>query len=631
MKTTLGKINSWKYATLLSTSAITGCFVFAWLLTQKSEVTNSLWKGYSLIDLLLLIGTCLLIALTIISVFCFCIPRWQNRFIPKLSRLSEKWWFTPCVLGIYLIVLILFLLTVVLQTEIFGLKQFTVFIGWIFITFSCLLWLSYDIVREHIHRNLDSHRIASAGIIWLPGFLISASGYVISLLLPRMSRFSYLFICLFTLILLWLGKALWSQKNSSVIKPEIVHEWIVGLSVFLITYIVYRTTSILVGNIYTPAKSYFDELADAWIHGRLYLANPSQTHDLTLFNGNWYVANPPLVALFMLPWVALLGLGNFNTVVWSCLNGAVNGLLLYFLLGLANQKKWINIETKTRLLLVTFFLFGTAHYYLAVVGKMWFMSQIITVTLVLLSAIMAIKEKRFWVSASILALAAAARPNIIVIAPLLIGIRAQMMADEGVKVTFRHLFQWLIIFAFPVAVVGGVLLGYNWLRFGNLLDYGYLTENVADFMADDLRVYGTFHPHFILRNLRVMFLNIPQFSQSCGGLVPSVEGLSIFIASPALILFFWVFPAFKRQSRTWFWLLGLFVSILTCLVPLSFYYNTGSWQFGYKYLLDFIVPVVLLMAVNIRVPRLTLVISLVVLSVAINIYGVMWWFGLVCR
>ena len=41
----------------------------------------------------------------------------------------------------------------------------------------------------------------------------------------------------------------------------------------------------------------------------------------------------------------------------------------------------------------------------------------------------------------------------------------------------------------------------NAARFGNPLDFGYLTENVADKLANDLRTYGQFHLHYVPRNL----------------------------------------------------------------------------------------------------------------------------------
>ena len=78
-------------------------------------------------------------------------------------------------------------------------------------------------------------------------------------------------------------------------------------------------------------------------------------------------------------------------------------------------------------------------------------------------------------------------------------------------------------------------------------------------------------------------------------------------------------------------MVGAWAAILTTLVPLALYYNTGAWQFGYKYLLDFIVPVMLLLALAAgqRVPWGMRILILV--SMAVNLYGVLWWFGMVCR
>ena len=61
------------------------------------------------------------------------------------------------------------------------------------------------------------------------------------------------------------------------------------------------------------------------------------------------------------------------------------------------------------------------------------------------------------------------------------------------------------------------------------------------------------------------------------------------------------------------------------MIPLLLYYNTGWWQFGYRFSLDFMVPVMVLLALaagkglsaNFR-----LLISLGVLG---NLYGVLWW------
>ncbi|MEZ4678153.1 MAG: hypothetical protein R2932_28450 [Caldilineaceae bacterium] len=82
----------------------------------------------------------------------------------------------------------------------------------------------------------------------------------------------------------------------------------------------------------TPDVAYFNNLADAFLHGRLYLVNPPSTDDLTFYAGQWYVPFPPLPALLMVPWVALYGLADVNTVFFGALFGALNVTLLFLLL-----------------------------------------------------------------------------------------------------------------------------------------------------------------------------------------------------------------------------------------------------------------------------------------------------------
>ncbi len=430
----------------------------------------------------------------------------------------------------------------------------------------------------------------------------------------------------------------WLNADAAEHKREwhaAARSYLIAAAVFCLAFVVYRLTAILMGNIVTPAKSYFDELADAWLHGRLYLIHPSDTHDLTLFNGQWYVANPPLVAILMTPLVWAIQFEDFNTVVYACVNGALNAALMYLLLAWTAQRGWIGLNTSGRLWLTAFFSFGTATYYLTTDGRMWFLSQQITVTLILLAASLAVTRRPAWLSGAALALAVVARPHILVIAPLVVGIWIQNTreAGEGVgwpptRAGWKKLVGWGLALGVPIALAGSGLLFYNWLRFGNVLDYGYLTENVADFMAGDLKNYGTFHPHFILRNLRVMFLNLPLWKATCGGLAPSVEGLSMLIASPALV---YVLGALPTRGRRQAWMLGAWAAIGCVLIPLALYYNTGAEQFGYKYLLDFLVPVVVLMALAAgqKIPRGLVV--LILISVAINLYGVLWWYGMVCR
>ena len=61
-------------------------------------------------------------------------------------------------------------------------------------------------------------------------------------------------------------------------------------------------------------------------------------------------------------------------------------------------------------------------------------------------------------------------------------------------------------------------------------------------------------------------------------------------------------------------------------VPTLFYQNTGWVQFGYRFSLDFLPLLFVLLAIGLR--RITpLLKAAIVLSWLVNLWGVVWWFG----
>jgi hypothetical protein len=614
-------------------ATLEGALALLVLLGQPTETQNAFWRGFSKADLALaalaLAGTvlCALAGLWLLSERrSACLTAWlEGRLVGHSTRLA-------LLAGAAMAALLLIGWNEVLATLLFGLSQLRPLLVWaaLLLAQACLaLALRFPQAwRNPAHLE----GFAAARALWaglLPTALAAGALYLAAPL-AHLSRYRFVFG--FSLAaLLCLAVLAWLQAHPQArAQPwaASLRSYLIAAAIFCLVFITYRLSAILVGNIVTPAKAYFDELADAWLHGHLYLAHPSDTHDLTLYQGQWYVANPPLVAILMTPLVWAIHIEDFNTVIYACANGALNAALAFLLLAWMARRGWLRLRLTGQLWLTAFFAFGTAHYYLSTDGRMWFLSQQITVTLLLLATSLAVTRRPAWLSGAALALAVAARPHILVVAPLLVGIWWQNRREAGQPLNLHIWLGWVAALGVPIALVGGGLLGYNWLRFGNVLDYGYLTENVADFMAGDLQAYGTFHPHFILRNLRVMFLNLPSWKASCGGPTPSVEGMSMLLASPALV---YLGDAWPRKGRRQPWVLAAWVAILCVLTPLALYYNTGAWQFGYKYLLDFIVPVLMLLglAAGKRVPRGMAL--LILASTAINVYGVLWWYGLVCR
>ena len=178
--------------------------------------------------------------------------------------------------------------------------------------------------------------------------------------------------------------------------------------------------------------------------------------------------------------------------------------------------------------------------------------------------------------------------------------------------------RWTIQSAVPLVLAVGALLLYNYARFGDPRDFGYLNENVADALAAKLHTYGQFNLRYLPKNFWAMWLAGPQWNEERNFWQPDPEGMSLLLTTPALI---YLIRARGRSLLVW----GGWLSLVLLLIPLLLYYNTGWWQFGYRFSLDFMVPVMVLLAVAVR-RRPTWPMRLLILTgVVVNLYGLYWW------
>lgn len=277
---------------LLLLDVLLGIGVTGWLFTQKSEESHAVIGKFTYFDIGLIVVT----GIIIIGLVLFFMLLFSKRLLVKIEFINldkRCWWIRPVIMSLTLLAVEIFISSVVLQTEIFGLKQFAVVMGWIVIVSVGFLWFVTRDIQPRSSPERGEYWKASV-LTWLPALALSIASYVLTIYFSRFSRFGYIFFCLVSINIIWFAKSVLSDQIKKWRYKQSIQTLAECLSVFFITFIVYRSTSILVGNVYTPAKSYFDELANAWINGQLFLSNPSQTHDLTFYNGEWYVANPPL-------------------------------------------------------------------------------------------------------------------------------------------------------------------------------------------------------------------------------------------------------------------------------------------------------------------------------------------------
>jgi hypothetical protein len=388
-----------------------------------------------------------------------------------------------------------------------------------------------------------------------------------------------------------------------------------------VCYTFYRHSTEWVDWQNTPSKAYWHLLADAFLHGRLYLIQPESTHDLTMYRGLWYVPNPPLPALVLMPFVALLGVENINMVQFSIACGVINVLLVFWMLEKSSALGLIPTRRAGNLWITGLFAVGTMHWWLAILGRMWFLSQVLTLLFILLSILAVLYRRSPWLAGACLGAALLSRPNAFTIWPFLVGLFLYLNPVQWKVLSWKKILPWTIQSGIPVVLAVAALLVYNKVRFENFLDFGYVTINGADWILAAVRQYGMFNVHFIPINVKAMLINLPviQWQNGCLKFSPGLEGISIFVTTPA---FLYLFRRFQWNT----WTVSAWISIALSAGLLLLYSNTGAEQPGYRYVMDFIAPMLLLMAVGVGERVSVWFKALAVMSFLSNAAALAWWF-----
>lgn len=336
--------------------------------------------------------------------------------------------------------------------------------------------------------------------------------------------------------------------------------------------------------------AYYNYLADAFLHGKLWLRQlPLSTQDLSLFNGKYYLYWPPFPAIVLIPFIAIFGV-QFNDVFITLLLGAVNVGLLAQLLRKACEVDFLRLTKVQRSILVFFFAFGTVHFTLVPFGRVWMTASLVGFTCVLLAyiAAMSINGGKAWLFTGLASSCAMlSRSNLVFTA---IFPFTYLLTQKTPK-NKKKLYGLILFGLLPFIFMGSVYLLYNKARFGNPFDTGYQYHNMIDFFRPDYEKYGLFNIHFLPINIYYQYLFYPLPLRA-----ESAMGGSLFLLSP---IFFGVFTS-VRKPRSKILVIALFVSIFLTNIPIILLMGTGFVQFGPRYTLDFTVPLILLTALGIE-------------------------------
>ncbi len=354
----------------------------------------------------------------------------------------------------------------------------------------------------------------------------------------------------------------------------------------------------------------FVPLADAFLHGRL-----SIPHDLPWFelvpvpdgSGAQYSPFPPVPALTLVPVVALFNLlGDGATAVPPNLMASIFGTasvwLAWRLLGR------IGVAFGPRQILTVGFAF-TTHWWVAGMAGTHHYAQVVATFFLLLTLVLAVDRRWPILAGLALGLAAGSRLPTGLALPLLLYLYRDRWRPTRAQVLL------LLGLAVPAILIGW----YNLSRFGSPIDFGYAHIPSGEYgLVTDEPWFrdGLLSISYLPRHLYAIFLQSFDFTDSFPYLVPLTTGLSLTLSAPFL---FWAVRA-RGPAVLVTWL-----AVALVLLPDITHGSWGFAQFGYRFVLDAVPLLLLLLGWAYRERASMSLTAAVVVGVAVHAYGIVVW------
>lgn len=417
--------------------------------------------------------------------------------------------------------------------------------------------------------------------------------------------------------------------------------------------------------------------ANSLLHGRLDLV-PEFSGFITepsLYEGKMFLQHGPGPALILLPVVAIFGLETNQTLV-SVILAALSAALVYRIVRTQVE------SVASQVWLTTFFMFGTIFWFVGANGGVWFLSHTATVLFMLLAIYATLEMKNPMLAAAAVGAAFLSRSTVALSFPFFVIMFSDqwLRPADGASLLKRLDLKPIVKMGVGALPFVAFSLAFNYLRFDNPLESGYVYgEQVTQPELAWLYTDGVFDITYIPRHIPVIFEQMPVFLENGPYIRPSWAGQAIWATSPALLL--GLFAGVRNRAiaisgavllilmatlivtralaRTWgfagwgdvdfplgvhllpLWgmigvaiytglrtkdrlIIACWAAIIPIMVTIFLFAATGWTQFGYRYALD-IYPFLLLLVVKavgnrIRWYHMTLIVA----SVVINLWGIVW-------
>ncbi len=381
-------------------------------------------------------------------------------------------------------------------------------------------------------------------------------------------------------------------------------DWLVYFGIFFILHI----PGIL--NFYSNngSDNAYLLFAESLLNGKLTLPPMSSYGDMILFKGNVYLPYPPLPAFLLLPFVALFGAANVNTVLIALVISCVNLYLVHKILVKLKVSEayfpWLTIG----------FFFGTGYWYaLFTSHHVYAFAHITSCMFVLLFLNELFHKQRWWLVGLLIGCSFFTRQFTLFY--LFFAVGYMLYHKQQRKESFK-LSAFCSLLA-PVAAFILIYLFYNYYRFGNALDTGYRSIVYIGDLKDRVEQYGVFNIRYFLFNVYSLFIKGFNIEFTGSGLLRIKDmdlwGTSLLSASPFLI-------ASLKSKWPRLLKIGAWLSVSSIALGALFYHNNGFHQVNtMRFSLDFLPLLFLLCASGSKSIPTWLFKGMIVYSVSLNI------------
>ncbi|MFW6049680.1 MAG: hypothetical protein ACODAU_00820 [Myxococcota bacterium] len=380
----------------------------------------------------------------------------------------------------------------------------------------------------------------------------------------------------------------------------------------------------------TPSNdNHYVHLAHSWLEGQLHVVGdaPPGTNDWACYDVDrgqacpantyrfpaserdryrWYVSFPPFPAVVALPAVAVAGLDLPDRLFWAILAGLAPAFLFVLLRWLSESGR-SGRSLRDNLLLTGLFAFGSVFFFVAVQGTVWFAAHVVACILLPLYLLWSFDCRRPWLAGLALGLLFVTRPTTLLLAAFfgVEALRVSRPPDASVPSKelpwMRRVVRWLggvrwgraamhvAKLSLPVLAVAALAMLHNAARFDDPFEFGHTYLQIR--WRPRIEKWGLFNYHYLGRNLAVFLASLPWLTAAEPHVRISRHGLALWLTTPNLLLVLWP----RRVSAA---MVGLYLGVAAVALVNLLYQNTGWVQFGYRFALDYMAPLVVLLALG---------------------------------